>query len=160
MMTWTIKQISPLARVEIEEDTRHNNDFLLKTSLEEVQSIRNYQRHQHLLCFETYISGRSSVHGLDWGIRTGMRKTLEIKPQVERGIGYGLDDEAHLSETTDYVVALRFEVSLESFHLGKDFAGFEHGDCSFSVRILKSAFVSKVSRDRDIAWEFGNLKIE
>jgi hypothetical protein len=57
---------------------------------------------------------------------TGMRKTLEIKPQVKRRIGHGLDIEAHLSETTNYIVALRLEVCLESFHLGADFVGFEH----------------------------------
>lgn len=36
MMTGTIKQISPLARVQIEEDTRYDDDFLFETGLEEV----------------------------------------------------------------------------------------------------------------------------
>lgn len=75
-MARTIKQISPLARIQIKEDTRDNDDFLLKTGLEEVKSI-----------------------GYFFG------ELFEIEPQVERAVWHGLDDEAHGAESGDYVVA-------------------------------------------------------
>jgi len=76
MMARTIKQISPLARIQIKEDTRDNNDLLLETSLEEVESVGD--------CL--------------WEL-------FEIEPQVERAVWHGLDDEAHGAESGDYVVA-------------------------------------------------------
>jgi len=34
-----VKQIPAFRRIQIEEDTRHNNDLLLETSIEEVQTV-------------------------------------------------------------------------------------------------------------------------
>jgi hypothetical protein len=39
MVTWTIEQISSLTWVQVKEDTGHNDDTFLKTSLEEVETI-------------------------------------------------------------------------------------------------------------------------
>jgi len=39
MMTRAIKEITTLRGVEIEEDARHNDDFLLEAGLEEVKSV-------------------------------------------------------------------------------------------------------------------------
>lgn len=39
--------------------------------------------------------------------------------------------EAHLTKTTDDVVALRFEVLLQRFHFSEHFVRFKHGDCGF-----------------------------
>lgn len=66
MMARTIEQITSLARVQIEEDTWYDDDSLLKTSLEEVQSIGD-----------------------------GWWETLEVEPEVEGGVRDGLDVEAH-----------------------------------------------------------------
>jgi hypothetical protein len=75
-MTRTIKQISPLARVQIKEDTRDDNDALFETCLEEVQAVGD-----------------------------GLRKALEIKPEVECRVWDGLDVEPHLAESGDDIVA-------------------------------------------------------
>ena len=40
-MTRTIKQISPLTRVQIKENTRDDDDTLFETGLEEVQAVGN-----------------------------------------------------------------------------------------------------------------------
>lgn len=40
-MTRRVKQVTTARRVEIEEDTGHYNNLLLKTSLEEVEAVRN-----------------------------------------------------------------------------------------------------------------------
>lgn len=95
MMARTIKQITSLTRVQIEEDTRDNDDSLLKTGLEEVQSV-----------------------GDRWW------ETLEIEPEVEGGVGDGFDVETHSAETLDNVVSLVAEMALESFHFCEDLVGF------------------------------------
>ena len=66
MMTRTIKQITSLARVQIEENPRHDNNALFETRLEEIQSIADRRR-----------------------------ETLEIQPQVESTVWYGFDVESH-----------------------------------------------------------------
>jgi hypothetical protein len=76
MMTRTIEEISSLARIQIKEDARDNDNLLLKTCLEKVKSIGN----------------------LFW-------EFFEIEPEVEGRVGNGLNDEAHFTKTRDHVVA-------------------------------------------------------
>ena len=76
MMTRTIEQISPLARIQIKEDARDHDDFLLKTRLEEVKPV-------------------GDLFG----------EFFDVEPKVEGGVGDALDDEAHGAEARDYVVA-------------------------------------------------------
>jgi hypothetical protein len=102
MMARTIKKITSLTRIKIEKDTRDNNDSLLKTSLEEVKSVRDSS----------------------W-------KTFKIKPEVEGGVRDVLDVETHPSETLNHIVSLVLEVTLEGFHFCEDLAGFEHRDGGF-----------------------------
>ena len=42
MMARAVEQISSHRRVQVEENTGHNNDLLLKTSLEEVQTVVDF----------------------------------------------------------------------------------------------------------------------
>lgn len=101
-MARAIKQISPLTRVQIEEDTWYNDNPLLETRLEEVQSITN-----------------------------GLGQAFEIKPQVEGRVGDGLDVETHVCEAGDDVVALVAEMCLEGLHLCANLVGLEHGNGGF-----------------------------
>jgi hypothetical protein len=77
MMTRTIKQVSPLTWVQIKEDARYDDDFLLKTCLEEVEAVGD-----------------------------GFGETFEVEPEVECGVGDVGDAETHVSETFDHVVTL------------------------------------------------------
>lgn len=76
MMTRRIKQISPLTRIEIEEDTRDDDNPFFETSLEEVEAVRD-----------------------------GFGEAFEVEPEVEGAVWDGVDDEAHFAETADYIVA-------------------------------------------------------
>src|ERR1700760_3156560 len=80
-MTRTIKQISSLARVQIKENTRNNDDFLFKTSLEEVQSISD-----------------------------SFRKAFKVKPEIEGTIWYSFDNKSHITETLDDIISFILEV--------------------------------------------------
>jgi len=92
--------------------------------------------------FISFIPGEWDFAAGVEGELTGVWETLEVEPEVEGGVGDGVYVETHGAETLDDVVALGFEVGLEGFHLGEDFAGFEHGDCCFSV-IYRSALGRK-----------------
>ncbi len=67
VVTRTVEQIAPLARVEIEEDAGHDDDLLFQARLEEVEAVAD-----------------------------GVGHALEIQPQVEGRIGHRLDGESHL----------------------------------------------------------------
>jgi hypothetical protein len=64
VMARAIKQIPPLARIQVEKNTGHDNDALLETGLEEVQPVGD-----------------------------GVGEALEIQPQVEGRVWDGLDVE-------------------------------------------------------------------
>lgn len=68
VMARAVKQISSSCRVQIEEDTRDNNNLLLETGLEEIQTVGD-----------------------------GAGQTLEIQPQIEGTVRDILDNEAHFS---------------------------------------------------------------
>lgn len=76
-MTRTIKQISPLTRVQVKEDTRDDNDAFFETGLEEVQAVGDL-----------------------------VGKTFEVEPEVECTIWDCSDLEAHAAEAGYYIVAL------------------------------------------------------
>lgn len=97
MMARRIKQIPTLTRVQIEEDTRHNNDLLLQTSLEEVQPIIDR-----------------------------IRQIGKIQPEIKRRIRHEGELEADFLKTTDDVVALVAEMGLEGSHLVADAGRLEH----------------------------------
>lgn len=103
-MTRTVKQIPPPARIQIKENTRHNNAFLRQTGLEEIQPIINTPR-----------------------------QTLEIQPEIERAIRHLLllDIEPYLSQTPHDIVALHLEVRLQSLHFVVHFIRLEHRDRGF-----------------------------
>lgn len=65
------------------------------------------------------------------GILTGVRKALQIKPQVESRIRHRFNVEAHLTQTADNVVTLLLEVLLQSLHFGAHLVWLEHGDRGF-----------------------------
>lgn len=102
VMARRVKQVTTTRGVQVEEDTRHHNDLLLQTGLEEVQAVRD-----------------------------GLGQTLEVQPQVEGRVRHVLDDEAHLAQTTDHQVALVAEVALQVHHLVLHEAGLQHGDGGF-----------------------------
>ena len=76
-MTRTIKQISPLTRVQVKKDTRDDNDALFEAGLEEVQAVGDL-----------------------------VGKTFEVKPEIESTVWDGGDFETHASEAGYDIVAL------------------------------------------------------
>ena len=96
-----VEQVTTAGRIQIKEDTRHNNDPLLQTGLEEVETVRD---------------------------RAG--QPLEVQPQVKGRVGHVLDDKAHGAQALDNVVTLVAEVVLQSLHLGLDQSGIQHGNGS------------------------------
>lgn len=102
-MAGRVEEVTALAGVQIEEDTRHNNDLLAQALVEEVQTIVDRSR-----------------------------KGAEIQPKVEGRVGHILvgDVEAHLPEAANDVVTLHPEVSLQSAHLMADLGGLQHLDGS------------------------------
>jgi len=102
VMTRTIKQIPPLGRVQVEENARHDNHLLLETGLEEVEPVGD-----------------------------GRRQALEVEPQVKGRVGDLPDDEAHVAQPLDYVIALVAEVVLQGDHFLLDEGRLEHGDGGF-----------------------------
>lgn len=105
MMARAVKQISTSGRVQIEEDTRNNNDLLFQAGLEEVEAVGNMTR-----------------------------QTLEVEPDVERAVRHVLDHEAHVAETLDNIVSLVAEMSLKGDHLLLYQARLKHGDCGLLER--------------------------
>jgi hypothetical protein len=73
----TVEKISSLAGVQVEEDTWDNNHTLLKTGLEEVETVAD-----------------------------GLWETFQVEPEVECRIWNALDLKAHLAEPVDDVVSL------------------------------------------------------
>lgn len=73
----TVEKVSATSRVQVEEDTWHNDDFLLQASLEKVQAIGN-----------------------------GARETLQVEPKVESAVRHIFDHEAHVTKALDDVVSL------------------------------------------------------
>lgn len=96
-----VEQISSFAGVEIEEDTRYNDDLFMETGVEEVETIVD---------------------------TLGERR--QVQPQVERGVGDKRDLEAHLSQSANYIVSLFAEVVLQGAHLVLDFSRLKHGNGS------------------------------
>jgi hypothetical protein len=77
MVARAVEQVTSFARVQIEEDTRDNDHALLETGLEEVQAVGD--------------SG--------W-------EASEVEPKVEGRVRNIFDDETHLAEAIDDIVAL------------------------------------------------------
>lgn len=77
MVARTVEEISSLAGVQVEEDTRYDDDFFFKAGLEEVQAVAD--------CFG---------------------KAFEVKPEVESAIWDGFDHESHFAEALDDIVSL------------------------------------------------------
>ena len=75
-MARTVEKISPLARIQIEENAGDHNDLFLKTGLEEVETVADFRG-----------------------------KTFEIEPEVKGAVRDRFDVEAHGAETRDDVVA-------------------------------------------------------
>jgi len=101
-MTWTIKQISTFTWIQVKENSRNYNDLLFKASLEEIQPVGDF-----------------------------LGETLEIEPEIEGGVGNGLNVESHFAETLDDVVALLPEMCLQGDHFSTDLLGLEHLNRSF-----------------------------
>lgn len=72
-----VKQVTTARRVEVEKDTRDDNDFLFKTSLEEVEAV---------------------------GDRA--RQALKVEPQVECAVRNVFNHETHVTQALNYVVTL------------------------------------------------------
>lgn len=75
-MAGTIEKITSFTRVQVEEDSRNDDDLLFQTGLEKVQPVAD----------------------CEW-------KTLKIKPNVEGRVRYGLDLETHFTKAADDIVA-------------------------------------------------------
>jgi len=88
VMARAVKQISSSSGVEIEENARNDDNLLLETGLEEVQTVGD-----------------------------GAGKTLEVQPQVESTVWDVLDDEAHIAQTLEDVVSLVLFHTIFSTHV-------------------------------------------
>ena len=92
-----VVEVPSLARIEVEEDSRHNNGFLLKKCREEVEAI------------------------IDCG-----GQVAKIEPKIE-GRGWNLrNQKAHLSQSSNNVISLSLEMSLKSFHFIAHLCRLEH----------------------------------
>lgn len=99
MVARTVEEIPTSGGVQIEEDTGHNNDLLLQTGLEEVQTVGD-------------LAG----------------ETFQVEPDVEGAVRHVLDHEAHVTEALDHIVALVAEVSLQRNHLLLHKGRLKHGN--------------------------------
>jgi len=117
LVTRRVEQISSLAGVEVEENTRDNNDLLFQTSLEEVQAVID-----------------------------ALRQRRQVQPQVEGAVGNEWDLEAHRSQSINDVISLLAEVMLQGAHLVLDFSGLEHGDSSFLERYVGTSVEVRTAR--------------
>ena len=77
MMAGAVEEITSLTWVQVEEDTRDDDNTLFKAGLEEVQTIGD--------------SGR---------------ETFKVEPKIECRVRNSLDNESHLTETLDDIVSL------------------------------------------------------
>jgi hypothetical protein len=110
VMTRAVKQIPTPGGVQIEENTWHDNDLLLETRIEEVESIVD-----------------------------ALRQAGEIEPQVERRVGHVRELEADFLETSDDEVTLGAEVHLQRAHLVADLGWREHLHGGFLERHVAAA---------------------
>lgn len=108
VMARAIEQVTALSRVQIKEDTGHDDDLLGQQGVEEVQAV-----------------GDVSLGG-ERGVQRG-----QVQPDVEGGLGHVLHAEANLMQTLQDVVALFAEVGLQRLHLGADEGGLQHRDGGF-----------------------------
>ena len=113
VMARRVKQIPTPTRVQVEKDARHNNNFFLETSLEEVQSIVD-----------------------------ALGQIAQIEPQVKRRVGHVGKLEADFLETAYDVVALGPEVHLQRAHLVANagwrqhfYGGFLEGHVAATVEV-------------------------
>ena len=107
VVTRRVKEIPSFRGIEIEEDSRHDNDLFCEARLEKVQPVTD-----------------------------SFRKATCIEPDIERAIWHMLwfEDEANLAEPGDDKVALLLEVLLQSNHLFLNVWRFKHGDGGFLER--------------------------
>ena len=102
MVARRVEQVPTPTRVEIEKDTRDNNDLLLETGLEEVEAIVN-----------------------------ALGEVGQVEPEVESRVGHVGELEADFLETANDVVALGAEVHLQSAHFVTDTGRRKHLNGSF-----------------------------
>jgi hypothetical protein len=126
----TVKEIPTSGGVQVEEDTWHNNDLLLQTGLEEVQTVGD-----------------------------GAWQTLEIEPDVEGAVRHVLDHETHFTETLDDIVALVAEMSLQRNHFLLHKGGLEHGNGGLLKGSVGATIeVGTAGTDTDFMVSFVRLK--
>jgi hypothetical protein len=113
VMARAVEQVPTPAGVQIEENARHDNDLLLETRLEEIESVADALRH-----------------------------TAEIEPEVESRVGHVRELEAHFLQTANDIIALGAEMHLQSPHLVADarrrehlYGGFLEGHVAASVEV-------------------------
>lgn len=112
VMARRVEQITSLGRVEIEENTRHDDGLLLQQGVEERKTVRDV---------ETTIRWKRRVKG------------GQIEPDIKGTIWNVLvtSVEANFVQARKAVVTLDLEVGLQGFHLFLHFGRLEHGDCGF-----------------------------
>lgn len=103
-----VEQITSLGRVQVEEDTGHDNDLLGQKRIEEVQSI-----------------GYVSFLG------KGRVERGQVKPDVEGCLRDVLDAETDFVKTLEDKVSLLAEVALKRLHFCVYERGLKHGDSGF-----------------------------
>lgn len=102
-----VEEISPLGRVEVEEDARHHDGALLQQGVEERQAV-------------------GDVDQAVLGQRRLQRR--QVQPDVEGAVGRLLvaRRESDLAQPLQHVVALHLEVALQRLHLRLDLGGVQH----------------------------------
>jgi hypothetical protein len=110
VVAWAVKQVSATRGIQIEENSRNDNDLLLQTGLEEVETVGD-----------------------------GLGKTLEVQPQVEGRVWDVFNDKSHFAESTDDVVSLVAEVALQMGHLDLDQVRLQHGNGGFLQGVNSTA---------------------
>lgn len=83
MVARTVEKITAASRVQVKEDTRHDNDLLRQAGLEEVEAVGDL-----------------------------FRQTLEVQPEVESTVWHILDHKAHVAKTLHHVVSLLLDLAL------------------------------------------------
>lgn len=107
-MARTVEQVTSLRRVQVEEDSRHDNDLLAKKSVKEVQTVG----------YVGFFGERRVKRG-------------QVEPYVEGCLRDILDAEADLAKTLEDEIAFLTEVGLQGLHLLMHEGGLEHGDGGF-----------------------------
>jgi len=112
MVTRAVEQVPALGGVQVEEDARHDDGFLLEQGVEEGEAVADVE------------------------LRVGRQRGLEraqVEPDVEGAVGDVLVAlvEADVAQAAEDVVALGFEVRLERGHFVAHFGRVEHRDRGF-----------------------------